>query len=107
MISLLKSHTGGEVQTVILFGHANPTVNHDDFFLPIRHYMNEFLPKSVKVLYLNGDGHAWKYEPDFFGQENFLRIQLTGGTTEPPLKMIIDSSANLVEAAFLYDRRLR
>lgn len=106
MISLLKTHTGGEVNTVILFGHANPTVNHDDFFFPIRQYMNESLPRSVKVLYLNGDGHAWKYEPAFFEQENFLRIQLTGGTTEPPLKMVVDPSAKLIRSTFLYDRRL-
>ena len=106
MIELLKDYTGDTIKSVVLFGHAAPTEAHNDFFLPIRQYVADHLPREVNILYLNGDSHGWRYEDKFLGQDNFLRIQLTGGTSEPPLNVIVDPSATHAVTAFRYDRRL-
>jgi hypothetical protein len=61
-------------------------------------------------MYMNGDAHVWSYDPTYLGVEQMLRIQLTGGTTEPPLQVIVaptdDPVDSNAESVFLYDRRL-
>jgi hypothetical protein len=106
MIELLKEYTGDTIKSVVLFGHTTPTEVNSDFFLPIRQYLVDHLPREVNILYMNGDAHVWRYEQAFLGQDNFLRIQLTGGTSEPPLKIVVDPSATHAVKAFRYDRRL-
>jgi hypothetical protein len=112
---LMKAHTSGgrlaeQVRSIVIFGHANPTVLHDSFFVPLKTFIRDELASDIPVLYLNGDGHRWSYDSSFFGVEQFLRIELTGGTTEPPLQLIVapsnDAVNNNAESVFLYDRRL-
>jgi hypothetical protein len=105
-IELMEYHTSRDIKSVVIFGHANPTVDHAPFFFNIKDYILNDLSGSVNVLYMNGDAHVWRYEPNFFGQDNFLRIQLTGGTTEPPLQMIVMPEGTYTDSTFLYDRRL-
>ena len=106
MVNLLEHYTGNDIKSVVVFAHAEPKAIHDEFFLPIREYMMDHLPRDVNILYMNGDAHKWAYEESFMGQENFLRIQLTGGTSEPPLKVIVDSSESFIESTFRYNRGL-
>lgn len=112
---LMKAHTTGnmvvdQVRSIVIFGHANPTAVHDSFFVPLKTFIRDELASDIPVLYLNGDGHLWSYDSSFFGLKQLLRIELTGGTTEPPLQLIVapsdDAVSNNAESVFLYDRRL-
>jgi predicted phosphodiesterase len=87
------------MERVFLFGHANPRSKHDSFFDPLKEFIRDELDNAVPFLYLHGDEHEWLYAPDFLNQESFLRIMVTGGTDEPPLKFVIDSSDNLFPSA--------
>mmetsp|Transcript_6432 Transcript_6432/g.7868 ORF Transcript_6432/g.7868 Transcript_6432/m.7868 type:complete len:91 (-) Transcript_6432:207-479(-) len=86
-------------------GHANPTGAHRWFFDPITNFIaNEGSPK-LPILYLCADSHTWLYEPNYQGQSNYLRIRVTGGVGEPPLKLIINPTASQEPgSAFRYER---
>jgi hypothetical protein len=89
------------------FGHANPVNSHKAFFDPLTEFIKVELENQLPILYLNGDKHAWNYQPSFFGQASFLRITLTGGTSEPPLKVSAVSGENYgVNETFIYDRQI-
>jgi hypothetical protein len=114
-IGLMAAHTGGsldveQVRSIVIFGHAHPTAHHDKFFLPLRSFILNKLAIDIPVMYMNGDAHVWSYDPTYLGVEQMLRIQLTGGTTEPPLEVIVaptdDPVDSHAESVFLYDRRL-
>ncbi len=64
---------------------------------------------SIPILYINGDAHVWDVSRNFYDQSSFLRIQLTGGTIEPPLKVMVNASSsnNGVGKTFTYNRRLK
>jgi hypothetical protein len=98
-----------EANAIVIFGHANPTSDHSKFFGPVRLFIQNELQNRIPIMYMNGDEHLWHYEPNFFNQKNFLRIQLTGGTSEPPLKVSVNASSadHGVNGAFSYDRRLK
>jgi hypothetical protein len=100
-----------EANAVVIFGHADPKSNpnrYSRFFDPLQSFIQNILQNRIPIMYVNGDTHEWLYEQNFYGQRNFLRIMLTGGTEEPPLKVVVNaSSANHgVNGAFSYDRRL-
>jgi len=91
---------------VVIFGHADPTIKHQRFFNPLRIFIKDELENSVPILYVNGDGHEWLYEPNFYGQSSFLRIMVQGLTVDPPLKVMVeaDGSTKHTGVAFKYDR---
>lgn len=101
---MLQGRTG----RVVIFGHANPTNDHLSFFHPLRIFIRDTLQNELPILYINGDKHEWLYEPSFFNQPSFLRIMLTGGSSEPPLKVVVhaDGDNHLTNETFTYDRRL-
>lgn len=112
---LMSAHTGGDlsveqVTTVVIFGHASPSPSHTLFFSPLAYFLRNELAHNVSVLYMNGNGHFWSYDFPFLGHTQLIRIQLTGGTSEPPLQVIVapseDSAEYDIESVFLYDRRL-
>lgn len=112
---LMKTHTNGvasfqQVRAIVIFGHANPSSLHDSFFHPLKFFIRDELASDIPVLYLNGDAHLWSYNSSFYDVSQLLRIQLTGGTTEPPLQVIVspsdDAEDSFAEGVFLYDRRL-
>jgi hypothetical protein len=111
---------------VVLFGHADPTADHADFFEPLADYIVGVSARirngdtdaangasDIAFLYLNGDSHVWKYEPNFFGVPQFSRIQVEGGTRNPPVEITVDIRGNIPgdaegggANAFSYDRML-
>jgi hypothetical protein len=98
-----------KADSVVIFGHADPTKAHSDFFDPLTAYLKEDKVSDVPFLYLNGDAHKWNYKSDFYGQSNFLRIQVEGGTREPPLQVTLDNSKARTKPpseVFVYDRML-
>lgn len=93
---------------VVIFGHADPTPQHNRFFEPLRDYILYELNNQIPILYMNGDHHEWLYEPLYMNQPSFLRIMVTGLGKEPPLKMTVTADASLTKVyeAFVYDRQL-
>eukprot|EP00957_Ditylum_brightwellii_P192295 14638491-Ditylum_brightwellii.AAC.1 len=48
------------------------------------------MKESVPMLYMNGNSHAWLYQPGFLDMNNFLRVQHVGGTSEDPYRVIVE-----------------
>lgn len=97
----------GYVGQVVIFAHADPTSIHKPFFDPLVAFIRDVLQNGIPILYMNGDGHYWKYEPYFFGQPSFLRIMSTAETSNPPLKVTIESGYTRLHPPsyiFQYDR---
>ncbi len=93
---------------VIIMAHARPTVDHTDFFNPLRRFVRDDLGNQVPFLYLHGDGHAFQDERGYLNQPNLSRMQHEGGTRDPILKILADPfyQGNEVHNAFQYDRQL-
>jgi len=108
LIRLYVDDISPRVGRVVLFGHADPTVAHQEFFDPLTTFIQDELQNQIPILYVNGDKHAWLFEPQFFGQPSFLRIMLAGKTVDPPLKIMVhaDGQPSTTAEAFVYDRRL-
>lgn len=98
-----------EADSVVIFGHADPNNNHADFFDSLKVYLGEDSVADIPFLYLNGDAHAWDYKESFYDRSNFLRMQVEGGTREPPLQVSLDNTNARSKPAsnvFSYDRML-
>lgn len=52
---LIKSH----MVPTVLFAQANPTIEHWDYFVPLRNFIRDELKNKLPILYLNGDGHRY------------------------------------------------
>jgi len=102
-VTLTRSKTQGRI---VLIAHANPSRAHNRFFEPLHAFVSEKLRNSIPIMYVNGDKHEWSYDPLFMGQSSMLRIMLTGGSKEPPLKVVVDSSTRIsrIQEAFVHDR---
>lgn len=109
-IDLIRTHTDvnatAPVDGVVIFGHASPGVQHALYFETLQEYVRYELKNKVPMLYLCADSHVWMYEPNYYNEYNFLRIRITGGTKEPPLKMIVDPAThgNNPSMAFRHER---
>jgi hypothetical protein len=89
---------GADVSSLVIFGHAKPAENHNDFFVPFNKDAGEF---KKPILYLHGDGHRWIHDRPFVAQ-NVLRVQVDQGGIAPPLKVTITDHKT---APFQFDRR--
>ena len=90
---------GEQTAAVVIFGHAKPRPDHDDFFQPL---VEDATKLAKPILYLHGDGHRWIQDRPF-GADNILRVQVDQGGIAPPLKVVVDLSAS---EPFQFDRRL-
>lgn len=89
---------GGDVSSLVIFGHAKPAKVHDDFFIPFSRTADQF---GKPVLYLHGDGHRWIHDRPFKAR-NILRVEVDQGGIAPPLKVTVtDHPVN----PFRFDRR--
>lgn len=98
-----------EADSVVIFGHADPSHDHDDFFDPLTTYLEQDLVSTIPFLYLNGDSHVWEYKEKFFRRPNFLRMQVEGGTRDPPLQVSLNNTnarTKPTSEVFQYDRML-
>ena len=89
---------GGDVSSVVIFGHANPKSQHDDFFVPFSEDAKQF---EKPILYLHGDGHRWIHDHPF-AAPNILRVQVDQGGIAPPLKVTVTDHRS---TPFQFDRR--
>lgn len=99
-----KKHRVGRV---VVAAHADPWEIHDSFFIPFKNFIANEIQNQIPILYLNGDGHSWKYEPNFLGQPSLLRITIEAKARHPPVKVQINDSGDNVPTgeAFLFDRQ--
>ena len=95
------------VGRIVLFAHANPQAAHRPFFDPFQKFIQNELQNTIPMLYLNGDKHVWSYDPEFLSQSSLLRIMLTGGSEEPPLKVVVHADGEYTNPrrAFRHDRQ--
>ena len=108
---LIEDHLLGQVpeaEGVVIFAHANPTGDHSEFFDPLSDFIRDRTEDKVPILYVNGDAHSFRYQEDFFGHSNFLRLQVQGGTRDPPLQVNVDATGVQQNAGdvFSFDRLL-
>lgn len=110
-IDLIRNYTislSPYVGRVVLFGHPNPTSQHDLFFIPLKAFIHDELLNQIPILYVNGDGRHWLYQPNFFGQPSFLQMMVRGMTFNPPLKIAVHANGKTeaTQDSFVYDQRL-
>ena len=101
-MELMRNHRG----TTVIFGHADPSSRHGDFFNRIRNFLLNEYDERIPVIYINGDDHQWRFQRNFYGVPNWTRITLTGGTSEPPLYVTVDSRATMSGSFLAFDRGL-
>lgn len=89
---------GADVRSLVVFGHAMPKANHNDFFDPFSKEANEF---KKPILYIHGDGHVWMYDRPF-AAKNILRVEVDQGGVAPPLKITVTDDKT---TPFQFDRR--
>jgi hypothetical protein len=94
------------IQRVVVFGHANPKMDHWHYFIRLRLFIHWKLKNRVPILYLNGDFHQWDYDPNYMSQKSVLRIQVAGNGEEVPVRIQInpDAVTSNPEVAFEYER---
>jgi hypothetical protein len=115
----------------VLFAHAEPTSNHAAFFTKLVAYFNAMNPQTP-MLYLNGDLHRyvstqflsfvrirnndtysysigwfvfdrWAFNSRFLGVNSWYQLTVTGGSSEPPVQVKVNSTADLANI-FKYNR---
>jgi len=93
---------------VIVMAHAELKEDHRAFSDNLRRLVRDEWGNQIPFLYLHGDGHAYRYRPNYLNQTNFMSIQSEGGTRNPILKIRMDPHGNgpYVENAFQVDRQL-
>jgi len=89
---------GNDVSSLVIFGHAKPKADHDDFFTPFSVVAQKF---NKPILYLQGDGHRWIHDRPF-AAKNILRLQVDQGGIAPPLQVTITDHEKY---PFFFDRR--
>jgi hypothetical protein len=77
------------------------------FFDPFADFVRDELQNGTPILFLHGDTHVWDYEPAFYGQPSYLRINIAGEAIEPPTIIKINESGqnDPTNVAFQYDRQ--
>jgi hypothetical protein len=75
---------------VVIFAHADPRPTaHASFFDPLQNYIATELNNEIPFIYVNGDQHYFQFDDNFYGQSNFHRIMVEGGSEQPPLQMTV------------------
>ncbi len=92
-------HYGGNLRSVVLFGHAHPNPSHNVFFQQFNELAENF---GKPILYLHGDGHTWVHDYPFEAK-NILRVQVDQGAKGPPVQVTVTNDP--IEP-FKFDRRL-
>ncbi|MCA9024900.1 MAG: hypothetical protein KDA86_06785 [Planctomycetaceae bacterium] len=94
----LEQH-GSDARAIVIFGHALPRPDHDDYFEGLNTLAAEL---DKPFLYLHGDGHRWVHDRPFKAKK-ILRVEVDQGGIAPPVKVTVtDDPAE----PFLFDRRM-
>ena len=85
------------ISRLVIFGHALPSKNHQEFFTLLQHFAQSF---ERPILYLHGDGHFWQRDYPFM-LENIWRVQVQAGGSAKPVTVMI---TNDPEEPFVFVR---
>lgn len=96
-----------KVGRIVLACQADPGSASAVFFDPFADFIRDEIGNRTPVLLLHGDSHVWDYEPMFYDQPSYLRINIAGETIEPPTIIRINESGQNepTNVAFQYDRQ--
>ncbi len=94
---LVEKH-GSMSRSLVVFGHATPTIKHVKFFGPFGETATRY---GKPVLYIHGDGHRW-IEDRPFPEKNILRVQVDQGGIASPVKVVVGTDE---AAPFSFERR--
>lgn len=98
-IDLIEERRTGDmaIGAIVIFFHANLDGKHRLFVDPLISYVQDVLNNTIPIMLIGGDNHAWLYEPNYKSQSSILRVRKTGGTNEPPLRIVVNPSASRVD----------
>lgn len=95
---LIETHIleeSGDAEGIVIFAHADPRpLVHGSFFDPLQSFIAMELNNTIPTIYINGDQHYFQFDDDFYGQPNFHRIMVEGGSSQPPLRMTVTVPTN-------------
>lgn len=107
VMEVIKQRVPIEADGIIIMAHANPNNDHAPFFDPMKDFINDDLQNVFPILYLHGDGHAWRQVRKFQDTTNYMAVQHEGGVRDPILKVLANPSVyTTVTQAFQFDRQL-
>lgn len=97
----IREYVSGEPRNkrVVIFAHADPQEEHGSFFGPMVDFIDQELRNQVPILYLNGDKHEWDYQESFLGQKSLLRVMVTGGVSEAPVRFELSIEGDIPKQA--------
>lgn len=101
-LELIEQGRSGDmaIGAIVIFAHANLDGKHRLFVDPLVAYVRDVLQDRIPIMYIGGDNHSWLYEPGYKGLSSFLRARKTGGTNEPPLRIVVNPAAGLLESDY-------
>ncbi|KAI2513567.1 hypothetical protein MHU86_707 [Fragilaria crotonensis] len=79
-----------EVHSVVMFGQADADGDTADFFNPLVLFLRKQFSSDIPILYVCADTHTWGYTPSMFDIDNFLRVRIKGGVSEPVVRITVD-----------------
>jgi len=77
---------------LVLFGHAEPSDNHDDFFKGSDGFASIAEELGKPTIHFHGDSHEYNEVEGAFDVDNYMRISLDGESVSPPIKVEINVS---------------
>jgi len=77
-------------KVIVLFGHADPGSNHDDFFEGSNGFAAIVEELGKPTIHFHGDYHEWYEVEGDFDVDNYMRISLDGESINPPIVVEID-----------------
>ena len=97
-----------DTHSVVMFGQADTGSDTSDFFNPLIVFFRDEFPDDIPILYMCADLHSWSYRSDMFGIDNWLRVRITGGVSEPVVRVTVDpeTAGTDPENAFYVERFL-
>jgi hypothetical protein len=73
-----------------MFGQADADADTADFFNPVVLFLRKRFPSDIPILYVCADAHSWGYTPNMFDLDNFLRVRIKGGVSDPVVRITVD-----------------
>ena len=88
---------GSEVHSVVMFGQADADADTADFFNPVVLFLRKRFPSDIPILYVCADTHTWGYTPNMFDLDNFLRVRIKGGVSDPVVRITVDPESTGID----------
>ena len=91
-ISTIMNDRSEYFKVVVLFGHAEPSSHHEDFFKGNGGFISLIYEMGKPTIHFHGDLHKYYEKESEYGVRNYVRISLDGESVAPPISVTIDVS---------------